>query len=197
MSVGLQRLRDEPDVIRQGAVDKGEDPTVIDRALALDEQRRALLADVEGNRRYRNEASKKIGELIKSGKSPDDPEVANLKAAVAGFKAESDQQEKELPDIQAQLEQLMLRIPNPADPDVPVGGEEANETVRTWGEILPKDFRKPHWEIGETLDILDNARGAKIAGSGFPVYKGAGSRLQRSPDANATAASSAASAVFS
>ena len=179
MSVGLQRLRDEPDVIRQGAVDKGEDPTVIDRALALDEQRRALLADVEGNRRYRNEASKKIGDLIKSGKSPDDPEVANLKAAVAGFKAESDQQEKELPDIQAQLEQLMLRIPNPADPDVPVGGEEANETVRTWGEILRKDFRKPHWEIGEALDILDNARGAKIAGSGFPVYKGAGSGLQR------------------
>jgi seryl-tRNA synthetase len=197
VSVGLQRLRDEPNVIRQGAIDKGEDPALVDRALALDEQRRALLADVEANRRYRNEASKKIGELIKSGKSADDPEIAKLKAAVAGFKAESDAQEQELPDIEEQLHDLLLRIPNPADPEVPVGGEDANVTVRTWGEMLSRESpvegevgadapsggatwaRKPHWELGEALDIIDNARGAKITGSGFPVYKGAGSTLQR------------------
>ena len=77
---------------------------------------------------------------------------------------------------------------------MPVGGEEANVTIRTWGEQLPREQpldgevgadapaggatwqRRPHWEIGEALDIIDNARGAKIAGSGFPVYKGAGSR---------------------
>ena len=80
---------------------------------------------------------------------------------------------------------------------MPVGGEEANVTVRTWGELLAREepvegevgadapaggatwTRRPHWEIGEALDIIDNARGAKIAGSGFPVYKGAGSALQR------------------
>jgi seryl-tRNA synthetase len=77
----------------------------------------------------------------------------------------------------------MLRIPNPADPDVPIGGEEANVTVRTWGDLLPLSAggweRRPHWEIGEALDIIDNPRGAKVAGSGFPVYKGAGARLQR------------------
>ena len=70
-----------------------------------------------------------------------------------------------------------------------MGGEEANVTVRTWGTNLSRVVteadgttweRKPHWEIGEALDIIDNPRGAKIAGSGFPVYKGAGSRLQRS-----------------
>ena len=79
----------------------------------------------------------------------------------------------------------------------PVGGEEANVTVRTWGELLPAEQplvgetgadapagaatwrRRPHWEIGAALDIIDNPRGAKIAGSGFPVYKGAGSALQR------------------
>ncbi|MGH2513084.1 MAG: serine--tRNA ligase, partial [Candidatus Limnocylindrales bacterium] len=90
-----------------------------------------------------------------------------------------------------------LRIPNPAEPDIPVGGEEANVTVRTWGELLPREqptagevgadapaggptwTRRPHWELGEALDIIDNARGAKITGSGFPVYKGAGSALQR------------------
>jgi hypothetical protein len=92
------------------------------------------------------------------------------------------------------LEDQLLRIPNPADPDIPVGGEEANVTIRTWGDLLPHDQplvgevgadapaggatweRKPHWEIGDALDMFDNVRGAKIAGSGFPVYKGAGSR---------------------
>ncbi len=62
----------------------------------------------------------------------------------------------------------MLRIPNPADPDVPVGGEEANVTVRTWGEPLPREDRRPHWEIAEQLGLIDNARGAKITGSGLP-----------------------------
>jgi seryl-tRNA synthetase len=90
---------------------------------------------------------------------------------------------------EAELEELLLRIPNPADPEVPVGGEEANVTVRTWGEngtrvVVAADGttweRRPHWEVGEALDIIDNGRGAKITGSGFPVYKGAGSRLQRS-----------------
>jgi seryl-tRNA synthetase len=73
----------------------------------------------------------------------------------------------------------MLRIPNPADPDVPVGGEEANETVRTWGEPLPREHRRPHWETAEELGLIDLARGAKVTGSGFPVYVGAGSALQR------------------
>ena len=99
--------------------------------------------------------------------------------------------------MEAALDDQLLRIPNPPDPDIPVGGEEANVTIREWGEQLPHEqplegevgadapaggatwTRKPHWELGEALDILDNARGAKIAGSGFPVYKGAGSALQR------------------
>jgi seryl-tRNA synthetase len=179
MSVGLQRLRDEPDVIRKGAIDKGEDPAVVDRALELDARRRQLLGESEALKAERNAASKRIGEAIKGGASPDGPEVAELKAAsiaagerIAGLDAE-------LAEVETEVEDALLRIPNPADPEVPIGGEEANQTVRTWGELLPVDFRRPHWEIGEALDIIDNARGAKISGSGFPVYKGAGSALQR------------------
>ena len=86
---------------------------------------------------------------------------------------------EELARIQDQLDDAMLRIPNPADPDVPVGGEEANVTVRTWGEPLPRGDRLPHWELAESIGIIDNARGAKITGSGWPVYVGAGSNLQR------------------
>ena len=81
MSVGLQRLRDEPDVIRKGAIDKGEDPAIIDKAIALDERRRALLGDGDRLKAERNAASKQIGEAIKGGASPNGPEVAELKAA--------------------------------------------------------------------------------------------------------------------
>jgi seryl-tRNA synthetase len=183
MSVGLQRLRDEPDVIRRGAIDKGEDPAVIDAALELDATRRRLLGESEGHKAERNAASKRIGEAIKSGASPDGPEVAALKAASVEAGERIAALDAELATVEGQLEDLLLRIPNPADPDVPVGGEEANQTVRTWGDLLPHEAvgyaRRPHWEIGEALDIIDNARGAKITGSGFPVYKGAGSALQR------------------
>ncbi|HWH23763.1 MAG TPA: serine--tRNA ligase, partial [Candidatus Limnocylindria bacterium] len=73
--------------------------------------------------------------------------------------------------------------PNPADPDVPVGGEEAIVTVRSWGEPLAHQAggwtRRPHWEVAEELGILDLAAGAKVTGSGFPIYRGAGAGLQR------------------
>jgi seryl-tRNA synthetase len=183
MSVGLQRLRDEPDVIRRGAIDKGEDPAVVDQALDLDATRRRLLGESEALKAERNAASKQIGESIKGGASPDGPEVAELKAASVAAGERITALDTELASVEASLDDLLLRIPNPADPDVPVGGEEANQTVRTWGELLPHDAdgwtRRPHWELGEELDIIDNARGAKITGSGFPVYKGAGSALQR------------------
>ena len=198
MSVGLQRLRDEPDVIRKGAIDKGEDPAVVDRALELDARRRQLLGESEGLKAERNAASKRIGEAIKSGAAADGPEVADLKAASVAAGERITALDAELTAVEAAVEDALLRIPNPADPEVPIGGEAANQTVRTWGEILAKDSpfkgevgadaaagattwtRRPHWEIGEALDIIDNPRGAKIAGSGFPVYKGAGSALQRS-----------------
>ena len=197
MSVGSQRLRDEPDVIRRGAIDKGEDPSLVDRALALDAERRSLLGEAEALKAERNVASRRFGEAIKAGAAPDGPEVADLRAASTTAGERIKALDETLAETEAALEDLLLRIPNPPDPDIPVGGEEANVTVRTWGELLPRDqplageagadasagsatwTRRPHWEIGEALDILDNARGAKIAGSGFPVYKGAFSALQR------------------
>ena len=183
MSVGLPRLREEPDVIRKGAIDKGEDPALVDRALTLDAERRRLLAETESLKARRNDASKQIGAAIQNGASPDGPEVAELKRASTDAGDRVKQLDAALAEIEEDLEQQLLRIPNPADPDVPIGGEEANVTVRVWGEQLPSTedgwTRRPHWEIGETLDIIDNVRGAKITGSGFPVYKGAGSALQR------------------
>ena len=197
MSVGLQRLREDADTIRDGAIRKGEDPALIDRAIELDAERRRLLAENEALKAERNTASKRIGEAIKGGAAPDGPEVADLRAASTAAGLRITELDAALADTQADLDDLLLRIPNPPDPDIPVGGEEANVTIRMWGEQLPHDqplvgevgadapaggptwTRRPHWELGDELDIIDNARGAKIAGSGFPVYKGAGSALQR------------------
>ncbi len=179
MSVGIQRLREEPDRIRRGAIDKGEDPSIVDAAIDADARRRELLAEGDRLKAERNAASKKVGEAIRGGADPNGPEVAAQKAASTALGIRIDEIDGELADVETRLEELMLRIPNPPDPDVPVGGEEANTEIRTWGEPLPKDDRKPHWEIGAALGILDNERGAKITGSGFPVYRGAGSALQR------------------
>ena len=198
MSVGLQRLREDAEAIRKGAIDKGEDPAIVDAALAADARRRELQGLADGLRGERNTASKSIGEAIKGGARPDGPEVAALRARSTDIGARLTELEAELAGFEAQVEDLLLRIPNPAEPDVPIGGEEANVTIRVWGDQLPRTAylegphewpeiapdqetwdRKPHWEIAEALDIIDLPRGAKIAGSGFPVYKGAGAALQR------------------
>ncbi|MBM4408481.1 MAG: serine--tRNA ligase [Chloroflexi bacterium] len=197
MSVGLQRLREEPEVIRKGAVDKGEDPAVVDAALAADARRRALQGEGDSLRSERNIASKAVGEAIKSGARPDGPEVAALRARSTAIGERLAAIDAELATAEAEVEDLLLRIPNPAEPDIPVGGEEANVTIRTWGDQLARVEpltgevgadapagsatweRRPHWEVAEALDIIDLPRGAKITGSGFPVYKGAGSALQR------------------
>ena len=197
MSVGLHRLREDSDAIRKGAIDKGEDPALVDAALAVDARRRQLQGEADGLRAERNTASKSIGEAIKAGAKPDGPEVAELRRRSTEVSDRLTAIETELAEREAEVDDLLLRIPNPAEPDVPVGGEEANVTIRTWGEQLGREqpvegevgadapaggatwARKPHWELAEALDIIDLPRGAKIAGSGFPVYKGAGAALQR------------------
>jgi seryl-tRNA synthetase len=197
MSVGLQRLREDSEAIRKGAIDKGEDPAIVDQALAADARRRELQGEADGLRAERNAASKSIGEAIKGGAKPDGAEVAELRRRSTDVSDRLASVEKDLAEREAEVEDLLLRIPNPAEPDVPVGGEEANVTIRTWGEQLGREqpiegevgadapaggatwARKPHWELAEALDIIDLPRGAKIAGSGFPVYKGLGARLER------------------
>jgi seryl-tRNA synthetase len=197
MSVGLQRLREDAATVRQGAIDKGEDPTLVDEALAADASRRELLAEGDRLKAERNQASKAIGEAVRGGADPNGPDVASLKAASTAAGERIAAVDAELASVEARIDDLLLRIPNPADPDVPVGGLEANVTVREWGQQLPKVQplggevgsgaaiaetweRQPHWDVADRLRILDLERGAKIAGSGFPVYRGLGSTLQRS-----------------
>jgi seryl-tRNA synthetase len=188
MSIGLARLREEPDRIRQGAIDKGEDPSIVDQALAVEGRRRQLLGDSDRLKAERNSASKEIGEAIRKGAVPNGPEVAALRRASTDAGAQIQKLDADLAATESQLEDLLLRIPNPADADVPVGDASANQVIRTWGVLLPREAtgeggawaRRPHWEVAEDLHMFDLERGAKVSGSGFPVYTGQGSRLQRS-----------------
>ncbi|HYN69881.1 MAG TPA: serine--tRNA ligase [Candidatus Eisenbacteria bacterium] len=197
MSVGLARLREEPDTIRKGAIDKGEDPSLVDATLAADARRRQLQGEGDVLRAERNAVSKQIGQAITSGAAADGGEVAGLRSRSTEIGEALARLDAQLSAIEVEVEDLLLRIPNPADPDIPVGGAEANQTVRTWGEILPRVQplegeggagaqpgaatweRAAHWDLAERLGIIDLARGAKVAGSGFPVYRGAGAGLLR------------------
>jgi seryl-tRNA synthetase len=190
MSVGPARLREDADVVRHGCVAKGEDPALVDQALVIDSQRRELLGKADLLRNQKKQLSESIGIAIKGGEQPNGPRVSQLKEQSNWIGAEISGMDAQLGEITANLDDLLLRIPNPPDPSVPEGGEEASQIVRTWGEpVTPHEqpqegeqeawVRKPHWDVAEPLGLIDLAAGAKITGSNWPLYKGAGSKLQR------------------
>ena len=177
MSVGPARLREEADVIRKGCEAKGEDPTLVDEALTLDEQRRELLGKADSMRAQRKRISESIGIAIKGGEQPNGPRVSQLKEQSNWIGAEISGMDSQLAEVTARLEDLLMRIPNPPDPDVPVGGEEASAIVRTWGDPAAHEEsgdgepwpRRPLGEVAEALRMIDLAAGAKNTGWGFPV----------------------------
>jgi seryl-tRNA synthetase len=190
MSVGSARLREDAEVIRRGCFLKGEDPGLVDQALSIDAQRRDLTGKGDALRNQRKQLSDSIGLAIKGGAAPNGPQVSQLREQSTWIGAELSGLDAQLADVSAKLDELLVRIPNPPDPGIPEGGEEASLIVRSWGEPLTPHLeqqrddqeawvRRPHWEVAEALGMIDLAAGAKITGSGFPVYKGAGSALQR------------------
>jgi seryl-tRNA synthetase len=171
----IKRIREQPDIVKAGIQRRGDDPTQVDAVLALDERRRALLKEVESLKATRNAVSKEIGRMA---------EPAGREAKIAEMRALGDRiaaLDAEVAAVEAEFDRLMLLLPNLPDPRVPDGMSEAdNRVVRTEGTPRTFDFTpKPHWELGEALDIIDFERGIKIAGSRFFVLKGAGARLQR------------------
>jgi seryl-tRNA synthetase len=149
-----------------------------EQALALDERRRELLTLVEALRSERNTGSKRIGELFREKKT----EEANaIKERMSTIGDEISTLDEELRQVEADFNNAMMRIPNIPEPDVPVAPDESgNQVVKEWGEKPAFDFEpKPHWDLAESLDIIDFERGVKLSGSRFYVLKGAAARLQR------------------
>ena len=170
--LSLQFIRENPDLVRE-ALQKRQFSEPIDGVLALDERRRSLLTDVEALRARRNEVSKQIG---KTGEKP--PQVIEEMRQIGDRIKALDEQAGA---IEEQLNDLLLRIPNIPHPSVPIGKDESdNIVVRSWGEARKFDFQpKPHWELGESLGIIDFERGVKLSGTRFYVLKGQGAHLQR------------------
>ena len=147
----------------------------VDEILALDERRRACLAEVNDLKARRNDVSKKIGEIKREGGDADEMIVAMREVGERISEIDTD-----VLDVEGRIREVLLMIPNLPLDEVPEGGVECNEVVRVVGSPAQFDFEpRPHWELGESLDLLDLPRGTKVAGSGFPVLKGMGARLQR------------------
>lgn len=173
----VRRLRREEAAVRAALARRG-DPSVdglLDRVLKLDADRRAVIQQVEVRKAKRNEVSRRVADLKRAGADAE-PLIEEMREVSAHIEEYDDR----LRTLEREIEDALLLIPNTPHPDVPAGGAEANRVVRTWGEpVEPASWRKPHWELGAELGILDLERGAKLSGSGFPLFRGLGARLQR------------------
>jgi seryl-tRNA synthetase len=187
---------------------RGADPAaLLGDFRALDKSRREAITLAEQCKAHRNELSQQVGALLmKNRKAAADPnfagrsdrekiaisvsdtkerlatpEVAALQDEIRALKDKLDELDKTASELDEQLRQSLARVPNLTRDEVPVGASEAdNKTVKTWGELKKFEFApKPHWEIGESLGILDLERAAKLSGARFAVYMGAGARLER------------------
>jgi seryl-tRNA synthetase len=173
----IRLLRENPDALRDGLRRRGvldAYAPLLDRAAALERDRRALIQAVEEKKAARNAASLEVARRKKAKEDAD--------ALIAETRALGDaiaQSETQLAGVERELDEILLGIPNIVLPAVPNGGEESNKVVRSWGDPRPAAGVLPHWEIGEKLGILDLAAGAKLAGSGFIVLRGAGAKLAR------------------
>jgi seryl-tRNA synthetase len=173
----IRLLRDGTDALREGLRRRGKldalEP-VLERAEKLERERRAMIQAVEERKAARNAMSQDVARRKKAGESAEE-----VLAQGRALGDEIASLERELAETEAGLESILLELPNLPLADVPAGGEESNAVVREWGTPRPPDGVRPHWEVGKELGLLDLERGARITGSGFVVFRGAGARLVR------------------
>ncbi|CAN5657059.1 hypothetical protein BH23GEM1_BH23GEM1_09170 [soil metagenome] len=173
----LRALREQAGDLRAAMRRRGQGETLaptIDRAVELDRDRRATIQAVEERKAARNALSQEVARRKKGGESTDDAQASSRALGDEIAKLEG-----ELSASEAELNSLLLQLPNVVLDEVPDGGEEGNKVVREWGTPRAADGIAPHWEVGEKLGLFDLPRGAKIAGSGFIVFRGGGAGLVR------------------
>ncbi len=155
-------LRENPDKVKTGVKNKGFDPKLVDEVLKLDTKRRELIAEVETLRADRNTAAK--AKDIEAGKK---------------IKVKLQKLEPELKTAEADFQTALVALPNLPAKDTPIGESEKDNKVTKEGKPTKFDFEtKDHLQLGEALDIIDFARGAKVAGSSFYYLKNDGALLE-------------------
>ncbi len=171
----LKLIRENIEDVRQMLADRHTDAD-LDRLVELDTRWRENLTYTQSLKAHQNKVSQQIAQLKKQQLDATETiaEMRELSQKIKELTAEAN-------DTKAEVDAILLTIPNMPEASTPVGlGEEDNIEVKTWGELPSSDFeRKPHWEIAEQLDIVDFQRGAKVAGSNFVLFKGLGARLER------------------
>ena len=171
-------VREHIDALRAGMRRRGVldalSPT-IERAVALDKSRRETIQAVEERKAARNAVSQQVGQHKRAGESADD-----LQKRSRELGDEIARLDRELAETESELSAILYELPNITLDQVPAGGEESNQVVRTWGAPREGTRAVPHWEIGTKLGLIDFERGAKISGSGFIVFRRGGARLVRS-----------------
>ncbi|HZV12478.1 MAG TPA: serine--tRNA ligase [Candidatus Kapabacteria bacterium] len=177
--VDIKIIREQPDVVRTAVKNKQETGALekFDRIIALDKTRREAIKNVEEKKASLNKISERIGQTKRKGESANEKDMVDS----ANLSGEIKELDKELRDVDAQLSELLLWIPNIPHESVPVGtSAKDNKVEKTWGELPQNDFKRlDHMELSKKLGLFDFERGAKISGSGFPVYTGKGAKLER------------------
>ena len=172
----IRRLRHETEAVKDALARRDSSlPDLVDRVLELDVTRREALGVVNDLKAQRNAVSKRVGELKREGA---DAEAPILEMREVGVRI--GELDVTIREADEEIEALLLGIPNTPFDEVPEGDEDHNVLLSCHGSPATFDFEpRPHWELGETLGILDLARGSKVSGSGFPVLLADGARLQR------------------
>lgn len=175
----LATIREQKDAVIAALKKRNIDAeTAINKALELDEERRTLQFTLDQNLNEAKKIAAEIGQLMKSGKKE---EAEAAKAKTGDLKATNQELEGKLKQVQADLNAHLAAIPNTPHSSVPAGkSAEDNETVRSWGDATDKPHHTPHWDLTSKFNLIDFELGVKIAGAGFPVYRGKGAKLQRS-----------------
>ncbi len=172
----IKRIREDFDNVKKAVESRGKGDYNIGHAIELDDKRRELLGQVEALKAKQNRDSRQIPKMKKAGE-----DTTELMAEMKKLSDEIAALDEQVKDVQKELRDLLLGIPNTPNPDDPIGKDDSdNVEIRRWGEPRVFDFEhKAHWDIGTDLDILDFDRAAKLSGARFTVYKGAGARLER------------------
>lgn len=176
----ITNIRNHAELIKKRlAIKNFAEINLVDEVLAIDEKRRSVQKNLDDNLAQQNAIAKEIGDLFKQGKKG---EADAKKHETATLKESSKTMNDELMAIEEEQKNILVRIPNTPNEKVPAGKTpEDNEVVKQVGEV-PALFEGalPHWDLAKKYDLFDLELGVKIAGAGFPVYKGKGAKLQRS-----------------
>ncbi|MBR7147955.1 MAG: serine--tRNA ligase [Firmicutes bacterium] len=173
----IKRIREDYEGVKAAVESRGHGDFGLSLIPELDGKRRAMLAEVEAMKNKQNVVSKEIPKLKKAGQ-----DASAVMAEMKELSAKIKEMSEELTQIEADLQNALLNVPNTPCAEVAVGESDAdNVEVKKFMEPTKFDFEpKAHWDIGQDLDILDFERAAKLSGTRFTVYKGLGARLERS-----------------